>query len=292
MSNTRNYVEGSQFWLPVLTAAAALFIIWLIVMSALNVKNEGAKKSLQYKEALFTALAGQPADHYKKLDQETKEMVEIGSYLRQQWDQGQTTILKDTAWVYGVELDPNNSSAAQNKSLLLLQDTPPQVILMGANKDWRRMTMNSWDAQIIKELLSKQKTTVPNWKDFNPRLPSWLGWPALFLSQLISFLFYLVSFEEKYCDIWNRNYPWHQLPWRRGWPILGMALLMPGALPLIVLYGFFEGWAWVKYFFSAEQKEKRQRLNLPNLSPDYSARNYDQNLLVKLKEKLGVDDHV
>ncbi len=289
----RGYVKESQFWGPVLVTAFALFCICSIFLVGIRVHDEGTKKSLQYKEAVFTALAGQSTDSYKKLGQKTAEIVEIGSYLRQQWDKGQTSILKDTAWIYGVDYLDNERSieGVRSKNLLILKETPPQVMLMGTHKYWRKMLENSWDIQMIQELLSKKRTKPPNWKGFNPpHLPNWLGWSVFLLTQLVCFFVYLISrYDDGYSSWWNRCYPWYQLPWRRGWPVLGMALLMPGALPLIMIDGLVWGGSQIPHFFSVEQREKRKN---SNLSINYHVDSHGQDLLIKLQKKLGVKDHV
>lgn len=292
MTKHRSYVEGSQFWGPVLITAFFLSMIWTFCVAGEDSANEGAKKSLQCKEAVFAALAGQPVESYKKLDQETKEMVEIGSYLRQQWDKGQNSVLKDTAWIYEKKLDSNR----RQKNLLTLQDIPSPVILMGTNKYWLAMIENSWDVQIIQELLSKKMTEPPNWKNFHPSLPTWLGWPALLFAQLICFLIYLSCWDDwEGSESWGlRTCSWYQLPWRKGWPVLGMALLMPGALPAITIYGLGVGLlVGIKstfVFFSMEQREKRKTSSMSGFN--YAADSHGQDLLTKLQKKLEAKDHV
>lgn len=287
MAKAREYMRAEGFWGPVLVSSFFSLVGCLIISLIILGGVEAIENSLLRKEAIFCAMVGQPTAKYDQYDQDKliggklkkslRDLVLIGAYLRERSkkEPSQKVLAEAVATgrlFYGLD---SREKERQKAVLVLEGKIPPEIIGALASEHWLALLDDSWNCQVMGELLKGDRQEAPIWNYDYPL--GWLWWSSVLMTQFISFWVFLGS-EHGYNKEEGKDYRWHQLPWHRGWPVLGFALLTPGAWPLMIP-------AWLRYLFSGE-RGRRRRQEKQEETKSIVREGTGEDLLIKLRKRL------
>lgn len=293
MTNKEKYVPAGVFWKIIgFSFLGGAFLWGLLVIAPTAAFYEGKRSSLLAKEALFTAAAGQASQKYEQAGSSILEIVKYGQWLREQIKTGKTVkqLLNQSKQMALFFQSTSSRDEDREKARLLLEGKLPEpLILAGSNTRWQEMLENQWNMQVLTELLEGKRKEVPRWNLNFPPVPAFLIWLWPLAAQLIAFTSYwlfgqcqdLGYVREDYHHGYFLN--WHHLPWGKIWPVVGLILLLPGALPLLAPLSLRK---WQQSLIKKRQESKK--IIAPSVASSLAGIK-DDDLLIKLRQRLGGD---
>mgnify|MGYP001614529125 CR=1 FL=1 len=273
-------LSAANFFSAVSIGSVLGFLIGLLIIWARAESfREPVKERLRFEESLLLVAAGES-------DDTASHTAKIGSYLRSEVLKGEklSSVIarRGPHRVIFLNLKETANWNAVTDYLLKTTNVPGPVVLMAGYYQFDQFAENPKNLELLEAvILGKEKVPVFDHNFSSWPLSSWIF--AIVFGQLVGFLLL--------CGMASDNHKrWHDLPWGKPWPYLGLAALIPALfVPL-----FFKGVGW---FFSIdfsekikkakERKEAKRHLSTEAPSGQTHETHDGEELLQKLRSRLG-----
>lgn len=208
---------------------AFIFFVVFVVNSC--VRDDYYKVDLQYKQGVFHGAMGKTL----ALDAPRNEVFikgkSVGAYFH---DAAEAKIEFRKSVLY--LLRASEVTAGDGKALVewLKQayaiTDPIPLSIFDAGKNYQNTKFSEEELLALK-LAAEGKGGAPEWyAAFNVVAP-WASWWLFFLIvQSAAFLAFVICVSGK-------GFAWYRFPWNEAWPYAGLLLLMPGGMPLLLVFG-------------------------------------------------------
>lgn len=236
---TTRTISAREFFKPALTGGVIASISVLVTVFVINLNSDWNEESLRYKEALFYALAGkEPILAYP----ETLRALRAAECLKDVCAKIMPiTKLLEYERALSFVFDKLTSYQWKEFSVLFNNTSllTPVITEMAGDWRWHWVRNSSEDMAIVNSLLRGEKPDIPKFNYSYPTLSkkTWL-WAISFI-QFCAFLMYYICRAVRRSSNYDRPPPWHKVPWEKPGTFITLLCLMPGAIPLILVAGFF-----------------------------------------------------
>lgn len=212
-----------------------------ILASIIVAKRDDTADFLQDKKLVFLAAA----DKVEKIEPSERKLkaVDLGKHIREEYLKGKPLdeIIKMVKKAEETIYNHGQSEAVLEqlaKNLKIPEVT--KSLLSAAKSEW----VNKLDNKeiIALKLVLDGKNAIPKTYDEYEKEPVWLYFMIILTTQFGMFFGHLTKF----------GLSWYCFPWMHIWPFFAILIMLPGALPLIIIMsitnliraGFYAGCAW------------------------------------------------
>lgn len=222
-------------------AALIPFCISLFAIGIINYADDGriifSENMAQYKHAVFLALADRPFPMEQKLAVYELSGIEAGNYLRESlqigWTLPQGIHYLARGYEYASTGHDGRTTVDFIQKLYRLSRIPPSFANAVTNISGQYISTFIESEIALLEQVHQGKAEIP------PLEGSELPWFPPYSLLIIGIVCQLAAFCS-FLTLVNAYDPWwRQLPWQKVWPWFGMLILLPSALPVMIITG---GW--------------------------------------------------
>ena len=228
MAATKDIGGKVYFFPPMLFVFALLGIAAFVFLLVSWGDEENQKNLLRAKEAMFIGIA-QDAAMAERVPSALEQSVRLGEYVRVQYNAGvllDTLIRREKSLTYLLKF-ATSSNDAFKKELIQEWNVPAQMVELSTSKAWIAIRDNDKDRALVQQLL-KGEGRVPQLDYAYQSLSSRAMVTVVLIVQAVTFGGYLLINTGQ----------WHRMPWGKPGTYVVLLLLMPGALPLLLIAAF------------------------------------------------------
>lgn len=229
MAATEDTGGKVYFFAPMLI----VFMLWGIAASMFLLLDwsdkENEKNLRRAKEAMFIGIA-QDTAMAERVPSALEQSVRLGEYVRVQYNGGvplDTLIRREKSLGWLLTFAQSSQKNAFETELVKMWNIPAQMVELSKSKAWTAIRDSDEDRALVQQLL-KGEERVPQLDYAYQSLSSKAVVIAVLIVQAVTFVVYLVINVGK----------WHRMPWGKPGTYVVLLMLMPGALPLMLIAGF------------------------------------------------------